>query len=138
LPRVLEAVLARDADVFARLLLAGRTVARDDAAFFAPRAGVFARAAAVLPLVESGFFLAPGMARRTEAVDRRRVAVGDASRLATGSDVFVENCSLVAGSVATGAGCWASNRSRARVWASFIRFRTWRISSPCRLRPATL
>jgi hypothetical protein len=69
LPRVFAAVLRRVPDALARPLLADRTVARDDADFFAGRAGFFARAGAVLPaLAETGFFLAPGPRRRADPV----------------------------------------------------------------------
>ena len=42
------------------------------------------------------------------------------------------------GEVPAGADCRISNRSRTRLCASFCLLRTWRISSPCRSRPATL
>ncbi len=57
---------------------------------------------------------------------------------ALASDGALGNVDGSAGKVPAGAAWCISNRSRTRLCASFCLLRVWRISSPCRSRPATL
>ena len=54
------------------------------------------------------------------------------------SDGALGNVDGSAGKVPAGTAWRISNRSRTRLSASFCLLRVWRISSPCRSRPATL
>ena len=121
--------------------------------FFADRV-VFPVARVVDPDA-APFFAAVAVRReRAGAVRRRAVSpprdVGSsrfstaASSLAPPSsgsftvDAALGNVARPVGKLPAGSACCISNRSRTRLCASFCLFCAWRMSSPCRSRPATL
>ena len=90
--------------------------------------------------------VAVGLRAGDAAATRRGVVAGlevvsplePLSRRALATDGALGNAEGSLGEVPAGTDWRISNRSRTKLCASFCLLRVWRISSPCRSRPATL
>jgi hypothetical protein len=112
-----------------------RVFALDADCFFAIDPPFRERAVAV-------FLRAGTAARRLDAASsagsRSVSTVEPLSSRTLATDGALGNIDGSAGEVSAGTGWRFSNRSRTTLCASFCLWRAWRISSPCRSRPATL